>query len=204
MPSKRKLALLFGAGFFFALSEPLILLASGKDLGGAFWPMAKRSLEWTYFLREYHSLIFAFFLLAVPFSYYRSSKASNLEKVIAVIITGIVFGLLFIFTLLNWAYYRDAFLLLPTTYGFIILCSVLIISGIPKNPFKDSKDRFSNIAHILLVLVAVWLISPGITAMAGLSPSPPKLEIEKGMYEVEIFDYEYPMPEEVSSIQGDY
>ena len=204
MPSKRKLALLFGAGFIFALSEPLILLASGKDLGGAFWPMAKRSLEWTYFLREYHSLIFAFFLIAVPYSYYRSSKASNLEKVIAVIITGIVFGLLFIFTLLNWAYYRDAFLLLPTTYGFIILCSVLIISGIPRNPFKDSKDRFSNIAHILLVLVAVWLISPGITAMAGLSPSPPKLEIEKGMYEVEIFDYEYPMPEEVSSIQGDY
>ena len=204
LPSKRKLALLFGAGFIFALLEPLILLALGNDLGGAFWPMAKRSLEWTYYLRENHSLIFAFFLLAIPFSYYRSDKASNLEKVIAILVTGIVFGLLSIFMLLNWAYYRDAFLLLPTTYGFIILCSALIIRGIPKNPFKETKERFSNIAHILLVLVAVWLISPGITAMAGLSPSPPKLQMENGLYEVEINDYEYPMPEEVSSIQGDY
>ena len=204
LPSKRKLALLFGAGFIFALLEPLILLALGNDLGGAFWPMAKRSLEWTYYLRENHSLIFAFFLLAIPFSYYRSDKASNLEKVIAILVTGIVFGLLSIFMLLNWAYYRDAFLLLPTTYGFIMLCSALIIRGIPKNPFKETKERFSNIAHILLVLVAVWLISPGITAMAGLSPSPPKLQMENGLYEVEINDYEYPMPEEVSSIQGDY
>ena len=204
LPSKRKLGLLFGAGFIFALLEPLILLALGNDLGGAFWPMAKRSLEWTYFLRENHSLIFAFFILAIPFSYFRSDKASNLEKVIAIFITGFVFGLLSIFMLLNWAYYRDAFLLLPTTYGFIMLCCAMIIRGVPKNPFKDTKDRFSNIAHILLVLVAVWLISPGITAMAGLSPSPPKLQMENGLYEVEINDYEYPMPEEVSSIQGDY
>ena len=204
LPSKRKLGLLFGAGFIFALLEPLILLALGDDLGGAFWPMAKRSLEWTYFLRENHSLIFAFFILAIPFSYFRSDKASNLEKVIAIFVTGFVFGLLSIFMLLNWAYYRDAFLLLPTTYGFIILCCAMIIRGIPNNPFKDTKDRFSNIAHILLVLVAVWLISPGITAMAGLSPSPPKLQMENGLYEVEIKDYEYPMPEEVSSIQGDY
>ena len=204
LPSKRKLGLLFGAGFIFALLEPLILLALGNDLGGAFWPMAKRSLEWTYFLRENHSLIFAFFILTTPFAYFRSDKASNLEKVIAIFVTGLVFGLLSIFMLLNWAYYRDAFLLLPTTYGFIMLCCALIIRGIPKNPFKDAKDRFSNIAHILLVLVAVWLISPGITAMAGLSPSPPKLQMENGLYEVEINDYEYPMPEEVSSIQGDY
>ena len=40
MPSKRRLALLFGAGFILALLEPLILLALGYDLGGAFWPMA--------------------------------------------------------------------------------------------------------------------------------------------------------------------
>ena len=204
LPSKRKLGLLFGAGFIFALLEPLILLALGNDLGGAFWPMAKRSLEWTYFLRENHSLIFAFFILTTPFAYFRSDKASNLEKVIAIFVTGLVFGLLSIFMLLNWAYYRDAFLLLPTTYGFIMLCCAMIIRGVPKNPFKDTKDRFSNIAHILLVLVAVWLISPGITAMAGLSPSPPKLQMENGLYEVEIDDYEYPMPEEVSSIQGDY
>ena len=56
-------------------------------------PMAKRSLEWTYFERESFSN-FGFFLIAVPFSFYRSNNASNLEKVIAFFVTGFVFGLL--------------------------------------------------------------------------------------------------------------
>ena len=96
-PSKRVIALLVFLGFLLALLEPLILLLMGDDLGGAFWPMAKRSLDWTYFLRDYKTVIFAFFLLAVPYSYYRSQKASNLEKTIFTIIIGVVLGLLAIF-----------------------------------------------------------------------------------------------------------
>ena len=66
MPSKRYIALMVFCGFILALLEPLILLLMGDDLGGAFWPMAKRSLNWTYFLRENRTIVFAFFLLAVP------------------------------------------------------------------------------------------------------------------------------------------
>jgi len=204
MPSKKSLALYFGAGFILALLEPLILLALGDDLVGAFWPMAIRSLEWTQFLREFRSLVFAFFLLVVPLSFYRSKNASNLEKVISVTITGFVFGLVFIFILLNVAYFRDAFILLPTTYGFIILCTTLIIGGAPNNPFKEGREKVNRSLHLLLVLFAVWLICPGLSAMAGLSPSPPKLQLEEGQYQVTTTSYEYPMPEEVSSIQGDY
>jgi len=204
MPSKRNLALLFGAGFMVALLEPLIILAMGNDLGAAFWPMARRSLDWTYFLRDFRSIIFGFFLLAVPLSYYRSKNASNIEKVIAITITGFILGLFLIFTLLNIAYYRDAFVLLPTAYGFIILCSALIIGGPPNNPFKEGREKFNRSSHLLLVLFAIWLISPGLSAMAGLSPSPPKLEIQEGQYQVITTSYEYPMPEEVASIQGDY
>ena len=40
--------------------------------------------------------------------------------------------------------------------------------------------------------------------MAGLAPAPPTLQIEAGKYQVDITSYEYPMPEEVSTIQGDY
>ena len=36
LPSKGKLALLFSAGFIFALLEPILPLALGNDLGGAF------------------------------------------------------------------------------------------------------------------------------------------------------------------------
>ena len=75
-------------GFILALLEPITLLILGNDLGGAFWPMAKRSLQWTYWLRENRTLVFAFFLLAVPFSYYRSQSSSKYEKIIAISITG--------------------------------------------------------------------------------------------------------------------
>ena len=40
--------------------------------------------------------------------------------------------------------------------------------------------------------------------MAGLAPAPPTLQIEDGQHEADITSYEYPMPEEVSTIQGDY
>ncbi|GIQ96175.1 MAG: hypothetical protein CM15mP1_0710 [Methanobacteriota archaeon] len=69
MPSKRYVALMVFGGFLLALLEPIVLLLMGDDLGGAFWPMAKRSLDWTYFLRDNRTLVFAFFCLAVPLSY---------------------------------------------------------------------------------------------------------------------------------------
>ena len=204
MPRKRYILLMVIAGILLALLEPLILLLMGNDLGGAFWPMAKRSLEWTYFLRNNRTLVFAFFILAVPFSYVRSKSAGNLERSIFVVFVGFILGLLGIFSLLNWAYYRDAFLLLPTTYGFLLLCSALIIRGIPENPFSSDVGRLEKISHIAVILLSVWLITPGLSSIAGLAPSPPKLQLEDGHYQVDINSYEYPMPEEVSSIQGDY
>ena len=204
MPRKRYILLMVIAGILLALLEPLILLLMGNDLGGAFWPMAKRSLEWTYFLRDNRTLVFAFFILAVPFSYVRSKTAGNFERSIFVVFVGFILGLLGIFSLLNWAYYRDAFLLIPTTYGFLLLCSALIIRGMPENPFSSDVGRWEKISHIAVILLSVWLITPGLSSIAGLAPSPPKLQIEDGQYQVDINSYEYPMPEEVSSIQGDY
>ena len=156
------------------------------------------------FFENNRTLVFAFFILAVPFSYVRSKSAGNLEKSIFVVFVGFILGLLGIFFLLNWAYYRDAFLLLPTTYGFLLLCSALIIRGIPGNPFNSDVGRLEKISHIAVILLSVWLITPGLSSIAGLAPSPPKLQLEDGQYQVDINSYEYPMPEEVSSIQGDY
>ena len=99
---------------------------------------------------------------------------------------------------------RDAFLLLPTIYGFIILCTALIIGGTPTNPFNKANNTKDRTTHFLLVLLAVWLISPGLSAMAGLSPSPPELDLGPEKYSVTTNVHEYPMPEEVASIQGDY
>ncbi|MAH91492.1 MAG: hypothetical protein CMA11_06960 [Euryarchaeota archaeon] len=204
VPSNRKLGLIFGAGFFLALLEPLILLAMGDDIGGALWPMANRSLDWTFSLRAWRVEVFAFFLFAVPICFVRSNKSSNWEKVIATLVIGVIFGLFLIFSLLNMAYLKDAFILLPTTFGMIMLCAAFIAGGTVSNPFKQETERFSRGVHLLLVIAAIWLISPGLTAMAGLLPTPPELEMEEGLYEFETTIHQYPMPVEVSSIQGDY
>ena len=203
-PSNRNLGLFFGIGFLLVLLEPLILLAMGNDIAGALWPMAIRSLDWTFFLREWRTLVFAFFLLALPIAFTRSPNSGLREKVVATILLGIISGLLAIFLLLNIAYLKDAFILLPTVYGFIILCAALIAGGRPSNPFKQENERLNRSVHMLLVLFSVYLISPGLSAMAGLSPSPPELEMEKGQYSVKTTVHEYPMPKEVASIQGDY
>ena len=204
VPSSKRLISYFFCGVLIGLLEPLILLAMGDDIGGALWPMANRSLEWTFFLREWRTEVFALSIIAVPFAYIRSPNSGGLEKTISALILGVTFGLLLIFSLLNIAYLRDAFLLLPTIYGFIILCTVLIIGGMPRNPFHKDNNTKNRATHILLVLLAVWLISPGLSAMAGLSPSPPELDFDDGKYSVITTIHEYPMPEEVASIQGDY
>ena len=204
VPSNRRLVLFVVIGFSIAISEPIILLALGKDLAGAFWPMAVRSLEWTMFLREWRTGVFALFLVATPVVLVRCNKCGPWEKVIASLSLGIFVGLTVIFSLLNMAYLRDAFILLPTMYGFIILFSVLMIGGLPNNPFNGQNKQLNRSIHICLVLFSVWMIGPGISAMAGLCPSPPEFEMEKGQYSVKTTIHEYPMPEEVASIQGDY
>ena len=123
-PSSKRLSAYFSFGVLIALLEPLILLAMGDDIAGALWPMANRSLDWTFFLREWRTEAFALAIISVPFAYTRSPNSSAREKTISALILGITFGLLLIFSLLNIAYLRDAFLLLPTIYGFIILCTL--------------------------------------------------------------------------------
>ena len=204
VPSKRNLVLLFLAGFTLSLLEPVILLAMGRDIASALWPMANRALDVTYFLRDWRTEVFALFLVILPFIIIKANNSSKIQKIIATILIGISFGLLLIYSLLNLAYLRDAFVLLPTSIAIVLLCSLLVAGGLPKNPFKPSESRFSESFHLVLVAFAVWLISPGLTAMAGMLPSPPELELSDGQYDVITTAYEYPMPEEVSSIQGDY
>lgn len=203
-PSNRRLSAYFACGVTIALLEPLILLAMGDDIAGALWPMANRSLDWTFFLREWRTEAFALSIISVALSFTRSSNSSAWEKTISSVLLGVTIGLLLIFSLLNLAYLRDAFLLLPTIYGIIILCTVLIVGGLPNNPFSSENNTKNRSTHFLFVILAVWLISPGLTAMAGLSPSPPELDLGDGKYSVSTTIHEYPMPEEVSSIQGDY
>ena len=203
-PSKFKIPGLILCGFLLSIVEPIVLLISGRDIASALWPMANRSLDITFFLRDWHIELFAFTLFIIPFGFFRSLSATKLEKNLSWIIMGFTFGLILIYLLLNYAYLKDAFVLLPTCLGIILLYSCLIAFEVANYSISGIKLRLSHLGHLASVLVAIWLISPGVSSMAGLLPTPPELDLQEGRYVISTQSYEYPMPEEVAKIQGDY
>ena len=203
-PSKFKIPGLILCGFLLSIIEPIVLLISGRDIASALWPMANRSLDITFFLRDWHIELFAFTLFIIPFGFFRSLSATKLEKNLSWIIMGFTFGLILIYLLLNYAYLKDAFVLLPTCLGIILLYSCLIAFEVANYSISEIKLRLSHLGHLVSVLVAIWLISPGVSSMAGLLPTPPELDLQEGRYVISTQSYEYPMPEEVAKIQGDY
>ena len=203
MPKRKYFAMIAVAGFVIAFIEPIILLLLGDDLGGAFWPMAIRTLELTLYLRENRSLVFALTIILTLTALVYNRSENPISIMVATFSVGLVFGLLAVFKLLDMAYMRGAFILLPTLYGFLILILSFKLYGIPKNILKSNKKRISIICNYILVIFAIFLITPGLQAISGLAPHPPELDMPASNYSIEVTRYEYPMPEEVQKIRGD-
>ena len=69
-------------------------------------------------------------------------------------------------------------MLLPTSYGIILLTILLIVGGVPRLPKTETKYNFTTrTLHLLGVFFAAWLLMPGIPAMIGIAPSPPEKPI---------------------------
>jgi len=183
----------FVLGIFLVYIEPIFYLLAGDDIGGALWPHAYRTLIWTSWLREYKQMVFVILLLSTALSYLFMKKQSRWKIPISITILGSLSGLITIFYLLDFAYFRGAFLLLPTVYGFLLL--ILILNSIPE--FKINLNMIG-------VIFAIWLISPGLSAITGLAPSPsPADEVSMGEFEVRTSVHPYPMPDEVESVRGE-
>ena len=56
------------------------------------------------------------------------------------------------YILLNYAYIRDAFVLLPTTVGFTMFCAMIIGFDLPKNPFQKSGKDIKNSIKLVMIL----------------------------------------------------
>ncbi len=202
--TETKLLIGFGLlGVLLPFLEPLTLLLLGDDLGGAFWPMAIRTLEFTMLLRENRSILFAIILLSTVTGLYTGRSENKFTTVLSSFILGLTIGLFAIFVLLDMAYIRGAFLLLPTVYGFIILICSIKIFGRPRNIFTGTRSKVSGLLNYSLVLFAVFLITPGLEAISGLAPQPPELVLTEEKFSIETEVHQYPMPNEVEEIRGD-
>ena len=200
------------SGFLASVIQPLILLFSGKDVNDAIWPHAYRTLQTTMFLREYVEFMFIFALLSVSISFifiyfHVKGKSNNLIfQRIMLFSLGLICGFIVLYFLLDIFYLRGAFLLLPTTYGIILLSILIIAGGIPRLPKKDSRYLFmTRTLHLVGVFFAAWLLMPGIPAMIGIAPSPPDKPVigygaEPGPFDTTMTIHPYFMPKEVEEI----
>ena len=148
MPKSKYFAIIAVAGFVIAFIEPIILLLLGDDLGGAFWPMAIRTLELTLYLRENRSIVFALTIILTLTALVYNRSENPISVMVATFSVGLVFGLLAVFKLLDMAYMRGAFILLPTLYGFLILILSFKLYGIPKNAKWGEEVTIKNAKKI--------------------------------------------------------
>lgn len=204
--------ILFGSGMLASVIQPIFLLASGKEVNDAIWPHAYRALQATMFLRDHLTLMF-FFSLILFFSSAASIKNQmsgkqphQLIRRVLLFISGLTTGFLILYFLLDVFYLRGAFLLLPTAYGIILLCSLFVIGGLPRLPERTSKTKiFAGVGHIVAIFFAAWLVMPGIPAMIGIAPSPPEVPpfgygSSPGPFETTMTVHPYEMPQMVDEI----
>lgn len=200
-------------GILVAYSEMITRLVSGKDIVDSVWPHAVRSLEWTLTLRSSPTLTFSLFAVIVPAAFgLRNAVKSSPERAgwlaIPYAVLGLLIGLLTLHLLLDVFYLRGAFLMVPTLMGWALGCLLVALAG-PPSLRSAGREGVSpkRVVHMLGVFFAAWLVMPGIPALAGFAPSPPEAPSMgygsvPGPYTVEQYRSPYPMPEEVSDVQG--
>jgi len=203
---------LFGLGLLTSFIQPIFLLFIGKDVNDAIWPHAYRALQATMLLRE-HLTLMLFFALLLFFASMVSvhsqirGKPQNQTLNYALLFSGGLFsGFTILYFLLDVFYLRGAFLLLPTSYGIILLSILFIVGGLPRLPERGSKAKMlTSLTHLLAVFFAAWLVMPGIPAMIGLAPSPPDAPrigygAEPGPFDTTMTIHPYDMPVQVEEV----
>lgn len=202
----------FVGGFLLAYAEVLVRMVAGRDIVDAMWPHAVRSLEWTLVLRSSMELTLTLMLLATGAAYgwrrWIQERDDARIQAVPAFITGGLSGLISLHLLLDWAYFRGAFLLLPTLMGWSLL-SVLIAWGGPPawRTVNQTSVSVPRVGHIFAVFFAAWLVMPGVPALIGMAPSPPDTPSigygsTPGPYETAQYSSPYPMPQDVTAVQG--
>ena len=206
----------FSIGVFVSLIDTIYLLARGSNLENAVWPLAIRTLEITLYLRKSVPLVALLCALILSLGLWlmvRRQQGKHIAQWIThslIFAAGVIVGAYAVYLVMNARYLRGAFLLLPTLYGFILFACAIGARGIPRLPKLNDGllDKLYSASHLIAVFLAAWLMVPGIPALVGIAPSPPDRPVfgyggQPGPFGEVLEVYPYPLPENVTAIQGD-
>ena len=165
MKSNWKSIVTYVAGLLIVMFQPIVLLFSGRNIIDAIWPAAVSSLNFSLTLRENMSLIFSIcflVLVLVAVVKYLFLKKNLLEEFLAnmkqrdkdtfkslpFILLGYGTSMAVLFTLLNLAYLRGVFILLPAFYGICLLVAVIMIVDFDKLKFSLKELNFHTVYNL--------------------------------------------------------
>jgi len=211
--TRQLLSLAFFTGIVLGLSELLFGLLIGKDIIDSIWPHAVRSLSWTMYLRDSMGTVWILLILTTSMALLcaklrQFESYRNRVEAVGIMIIGVVISWIVLHLVMDIFYLRGAFLLLPFLYGYILISLLIGIFGLPGlRQTTSSALSWSRLVHIGGVFLAAWLVMPGIPAIIGMAPSPPKQPqfgygATPGPYQTSYQTFSYPMPDEVEAIRG--
>ena len=195
IPMHRLSLIALGAGVsaILVLWTLIVGMLGGESLADAFWPYAVRSLEWTYELRESRLLILPFGTLLIAVSIWNArERGPNISIPVRTLIASAVgtacLLLIGIHLLLDIAYYRGAFILLPMALAFPLAASMIHLL-VPRKGAELTRPNLQRILGVLGALFIAWLLLPSSMALTPFVAKPPEMPragygSEAGPYEV--------------------
>ena len=176
-----------------------IRLLDGEPPADAFWPSALRALWLDFLLREQGVwLLVGLGLVAVLTLVERNlvGRAKDIMRLIGVGLMGWCLALLGTHVLLNWGFYRGAFILAPAGMALGIL-PITLMWGLDKEGKRILKQ-----GALALGVVALLALTPALPAAMNLMPTPPPTPAQgygaaPGPFLTETTTMSYTIPEQV-------
>ncbi|MDP6232930.1 MAG: hypothetical protein QF839_01985 [Candidatus Poseidoniaceae archaeon] len=190
------------AGMAIELVPIGVRLVNGEPPADAFWPSALRALWLDFLLREQAAWLVVGMALALALVVGERKVTTQLNSAVrlfCIALAGWCLALVGTHYLLNWAFYRGAFLLAPAAMAIGLIPTSAIWS------FDREKSRSIRTAAGALGLVALMVITPALPAALELLPTPPPSPTQgygaaPGPFLTQTTTLSYEMPDHVADL----
>ena len=190
------------AGMAIELVPIGVRLANGEPPADAFWPSALRALWLDFLLREQAGwlvVVMALALALVVGERQATNRVLSGVRVLSVVLAGWCLALVGTHYLLDWAFYRGAFILAPAAMAIGLIPSSVIWA------FDEEKSRAVRGMAGAMGLAALMVITPALPAAMDLLPTPPPSPTQgyganPGPFLTETTTLRYDMPSHVEDV----
>ena len=180
-------------------------LLDGEPPADAFWPSALRALWLDFLLREQGMWLFAGLGLVGMLAFVErrmNGRAKDVVRLSCVALMGWCLALLGTHMLLDWGFYRGAFILAPAAMALGLL-PIALMWGLDVGEKRALKQ-----GSVILGVIALLVITPALPAAMNLMPTPPPTPAQgygavPGPFLTETTTLSYDLPQHVVDVLVD-